>query len=243
MKDQVALVTGGSRGIGKAISENLAKRGVNIIVAAVNYERVKDTAREIEKLGVKTLPLRMDVSNAEDVNAGFNKIKETFGRLDVLVNNAGITRDGFSMRMSEEDWETVLNINLKGAFLCSKKAVKLMIKNKYGRIINISSIAANGNPGQMNYSASKAGLVGLTKTMAKEYAPWGITSNAVAPGFIDTEMTHALPDEMKEQILKTIPLKHFGSVSDVANAVSFLASPDAEYVTGNVIHVNGGMYM
>jgi len=243
MKDQVALVTGAARGIGKSISENLAKKGINIVVADVNYEEAESTAKEIEKLGVKTLPLKLDVSSAEDVEAGFKKISETFGRLDILVNNAGITKDGFSMRMKEADWDAVLNVNLKGAFLCSKKAVRLMIKNNYGRIVNISSISACGNPGQVNYSASKAGLQGLTKTMAKEYAQWGITSNAVAPGFISTAMTDALPDDVREQMLKAIPSGQFGSVSDVANAVTFLASQEAGYVTGNVIHVNGGMYM
>ena len=174
----------------------------------------------------------------------FEDIVKEFGRIDIVVNNAGITRDGLVLRMKEEDWDAVININLKGVFLCSKEAVKVMVKQKYGRIINIASVVAfMGNPGQANYSASKAGIVGLTKTIAREYASRGITVNAVAPGFIATAMTDALAENVKQEMLKSIPVGKFGSVDDVANAVSFLASPESGYITGQVIHVNGGMYM
>lgn len=243
-KGQVALVTGGARGIGKKIAENLAKNGVNIAVADVSVESAAETAKELASLGVKTQSLSLDVSNSEQASKVFEDIVREFGRIDIVVNNAGITRDGLVLRMKEEDWDAVININLKGVFLCSKEAVKVMVKQKYGRIINIASVVAfMGNPGQANYSASKAGIVGLTKTIAREYASRGITVNAVAPGFIATAMTDALAENVKQEMLKSIPVGKFGSVEDVANAVSFLASPESGYITGQVIHVNGGMYM
>jgi 3-oxoacyl-[acyl-carrier protein] reductase len=243
-KGQVALVTGGARGIGKTIAENLAKKGVSLAIADVSAESAGETARELASLGVKTSALRLDVSKSDQVVKVFEDIVSEFGRLDILVNNAGITKDGLVLRMKEEDWDAVININLKGVFLCSKEAVKVMVKQKYGRIINIASVVAfMGNPGQANYSASKAGIVGLTKTVAREYASRGITVNAVAPGFIATAMTDALAENVKQEMLKSIPVGKFGSVDDVAHAVAFLASPESGYITGHVIHVNGGMYM
>lgn len=243
-KGQVALITGSARGIGKAIAIGLAQKGVNIAIADVNLEEALNTSREIAKLGVRTGAFGLDVSISEEVKRVFEDIHKSFGRLDILVNNAGITRDSLLLRMKEEDWDSVININLKGAFLCSKEAVKIMTRQRYGRIVNISSVVAFiGNSGQVNYSASKAGIVGLTKTIAKEYASRGITANAVAPGFIMTAMTEALPEDVKEEMRKAIPMGRFGTVEDVAGAVIFLSSPESGYITGQVIHVNGGMYM
>jgi len=244
MKGQTALVTGAGRGIGKSIAEALARRGANIAVADVNLDIAKEAAADLEQLGVRTCALNVDVSNAAGVAAMFEEAVKVFGRIEIVVNNAGITRDGLLMRMKEEDWDAVLNINLKGAFLCTQQAIKVMAKQRYGRIVNIASVVGcMGNAGQANYSASKAGLIGLTKTTAKEYASRGITVNAVAPGFIKTAMTDALPDNVKEEMMKAIPLNAFGTAEDVANAVVFLAAPETGYITGQVIHVNGGMYM
>lgn len=244
MRGQTAIVTGGGRGIGKAIGESLASRGVNIVVVDVNLDIAEETATGLAKLGVKSIALKANVADASEVSGLFDRALREFGKIEMLVNNAGITRDGLLLRMKEEDWDAVMNINLKGTFLCSKEGVKAMSKQRYGRIINIASVVAfMGNPGQANYSASKAGIVGLTKTTAREYASRGITANAVAPGFITTAMTDALPENVKQEMLKAIPMNRFGTIGDVANAVIFLASPEAGYITGQVIHVNGGMYM
>jgi len=243
-KEQAAVVTGGARGIGKAIAGAIARKGANVVIADISAEQAKETAAEIGNLGVKTMGVRLDVSKSDEVIKTFEEISKEFGRIDILVNNAGITRDGLIMRMKEEDWDAVIDINLKSVFLCSKEAIKIMAKQRYGRIINIASVVAfMGNAGQANYSASKAGIVGLTKTTAKEYAGRNITANAVAPGFITTAMTDALPENIKEEMKKAIPLGRFGTIEDVANAVVFLASPEAGYITGQVIHVKGGMYM
>jgi len=243
-KGQVALITGGARGIGKAIALSLAKKGANLVIADISSESARETAGEMEAVGVKAMPVALDVSKSAEVSRAIEVIGREFGRLDILVNNAGITRDGLILRMKEEDWDAVIGINLKGVFLCSKEAVKVMVKQRYGRIVNIASVVAfMGNPGQANYSASKAGIVGLTKTLAKEYASRGITANAVAPGFISTAMTDALAENVRQEMLKSIPIGKFGSVDDVANAVVFLSSPETGYITGQVIHVNGGMYM
>jgi 3-oxoacyl-[acyl-carrier protein] reductase len=243
-KEQVAAITGGARGIGKAIALDLASKGVNIVIADIIKEQAEETASELEKLGIKSMAVNMDVSDSESVASSIANIKEQMGRIDIFINNAGITRDGLVMRMKEEDWDSVLDINLKSVFLCSREVIKVMAKQRYGRIVNIASVVAFiGNPGQANYSASKAGIVGLTKTIAREYASRGITANAVAPGFITTAMTDALPENVKDEMLKTIPLGKFGTPEDVAKAVSFLASPEAGYITGQVIHINGGMYM
>ncbi|MEW6116064.1 MAG: 3-oxoacyl-[acyl-carrier-protein] reductase [Nitrospirota bacterium] len=244
MNGHTALVTGGGRGIGKAICESLAKRGVNIAVVDVNPDIAREASADLEKMGVRSIALKADVSNSSDVASIFEQATTEFGKVEIVVNNAGITRDGLLLRMKEEDWDAVININLKGTFLCSKEAVRIMSKQRYGRIINIASVVAfMGNPGQANYSASKAGIVGLTKTTAKEYAGRGITVNAVAPGFITTAMTDALSENVRQEMLKAIPMNRFGTVEDVANAVLFFASPESGYVTGQVIHVNGGMYM
>jgi 3-oxoacyl-[acyl-carrier protein] reductase len=246
LKDQVAVVTGAGRGIGKAIAEALAKKGANLVIADVVLAQAKETADKLQSSfsGIKAIAVKLDVSKSDEVKQTFDEISKNFGKIDILVNNAGITRDGFIMRMDESDWDSVIDINLKGVFLCSKEAIKTMMKQKYGRIVNIASVVAfTGNPGQANYSASKAGIVGLTKTIAKEYASRGITSNAVAPGFIKTAMTDALAENIKEDMKKAIPLGRFGTAEDVANSVAFLASPHSGYITGQVIHVNGGMYM
>jgi 3-oxoacyl-[acyl-carrier protein] reductase len=241
---QVAMVTGGARGIGRAIAEGLARRGAHVVVADINADEACETASVLTSFGVKAMGMRLDVSNSEEVKKIFGEIRKEFSRIDILVNNAGITRDGLVLRMKEEDWDSVIAVNLKSVFLCSKEAIKDMSQQRYGRIVSISSVAAfMGNPGQANYGASKAGIVGLTKTLAKEYASRGVTVNAVAPGFIQTVMTDILPEKVKEEVRKQVPLARFGTVEDVAHAVIFLASPDSGYITGHVIHVNGGMYM
>jgi len=238
------MVTGGARGIGRAIAEGLARRGAHVVVADINADEARETASVLTPFGVKAMGMRLDVSNSEEVKKIFGELKKEFSRIDILVNNAGITRDGLVLRMKEEDWDSVIAVNLKSVFLCSKEAIKDMSQQRYGRIVSISSVAAfMGNPGQANYGASKAGIVGLTKTLAKEYASRGITVNAVAPGFIQTVMTDVLPEKVKEEVKKQVPLARFGTVEDVAHAVIFLASPDSGYITGHVIHVNGGMYM
>lgn len=244
LKGQVAFITGSARGIGKSIAIAFVKAGANIVIADIDLTSSQQTAQEIKEGAVETYAVQINVADADSVAAAFKSAMDRFGRIDVLVNNAGITRDSLVLRMKEEDWDLVLDINLKGVFLCSKEAVKIMSKQKYGRIVNISSVVAfMGNPGQANYSASKAGMMGLTKTIAKEYASRGITSNAVAPGFIITAMTDALPENVKEEMKKSIPIGKFGTVDDVAHAVLFLSLPGSGYITGQVIHVNGGMYM
>lgn len=243
-KGQVGIVTGGTRGIGKAVAESLAQKGVNLVVAARTLASAHEVAASLSLQGVTAIGMKLDVSNAEEVEKVFELTRKEFGRIDILVNNAGITKDGLLMRMREDAWDAVMDINLKGVFLCSREAIKDMTRQRYGRIINLSSVAAfMGNPGQANYSASKAGIVGFTKTVAREYAVRGVTVNAVAPGFIETAMTDVLPANIKDEMKKMIPLGRFGTVNDVAQAVVFLASPDAGYITGQVIHVNGGMYM
>jgi 3-oxoacyl-[acyl-carrier protein] reductase len=243
-KGQVAVVTGGTRGIGAAIAEGLAEKGVNLVVGGRNVEAAHEKAAELTALGIKAIGIRLDVSKSDEVEKAFEEIRKEFQRIDILVNNAGITKDGLLLRMKEEAWDAVMDTNLKGVFLCSREAIKDMISQKYGRIVNITSVAAfMGNPGQANYSASKAGIVGFTKTIAKEYANRNVTVNAVAPGFIQTAMTDILKDNIKEEMIKLIPLGRFGIVKDIAHAVIFLASPESGYITGQVIHVNGGMYM
>jgi len=244
LRGQVVMVTGGARGIGRAIAAKFAAKGADLVIADVSLESAEDAAKEMSQKNIKARAVNMDVSQSADVTRVINEVMKEFGRIDVLVNNAGITKDSLLLRMKEEDWDSVLSINLKGVFLCSKEAVKLMVKQRYGRIVNIASVVAfMGNPGQANYSASKAGIIGLTKTTAREYANRGITVNAVAPGFISTAMTDALSENIKQEMLKSIPIGKFGSVDDVANAVVFFAEPGNGYITGQVIHVNGGMYM
>ncbi|KAB2337470.1 3-oxoacyl-[acyl-carrier-protein] reductase [Cytobacillus depressus] len=245
LEGKIALVTGASRGIGREIALELARQGADI---AVNYsgseERANQVVAEIKEMGRNAIAIKCDVSNSESVA---NMVKETvdsFGKLDILVNNAGITRDNLLMRMKEDEWDDVMNINLKGVFLCTKAVTRQMMKQRNGRIINISSIVGvSGNPGQANYVAAKAGVIGLTKTSAKELSTRGITVNAVAPGFITTDMTEKLPEDVKEQMLKQIPLARFGEPADIANVVVFLASEDSRYMTGQTLHVDGGMVM
>ncbi len=244
LSGKIALVTGAAQGIGRDIALGLATDGADVAICDVNLEAAQKTAGDIEAKDRKALALKANVAASADVTAMVDQVVEKFGRLDILVNNAGITRDGLILRMKDEDWDLVLSINLKGAFLCTKAALKYMTKQRAGTIINIASIVgAMGNAGQVNYVASKAGLIGMTKTIAREYANRNVTSNAVAPGFIDTAMTKALSENVRQELAKQIPLGRLGSSEDVANAVRFLASPAAAYITGQVIHVNGGMYM
>lgn len=241
---KIALVTGAAQGIGRDIALALATDGADVAICDVNLDAAHKTAGDIEAKGRKSLALKANVAASADVTAMIDQVVEKFGRIDILVNNAGITRDGLILRMKDEDWDLVLSINLKGSFLCTKAALKYMSKQRGGTIINIASIVgAMGNAGQANYVASKAGLIGLTKTIAREYANRGITANAVAPGFIDTAMTQALSENVRQELAKQIPMGKLGTPEDVANAVRFLASPWASYITGQVIHVNGGMYM
>jgi 3-oxoacyl-[acyl-carrier protein] reductase len=244
LNGKIALVTGAAQGIGRDIALALATDGADVAICDVNLEAAQKTAGDIEAKGRKALALKANVAASAEVTSMIDQVIEKFGRIDILVNNAGITRDGLILRMKDEDWDLVLDINLKGSFLCTKAALKYMSKQRGGTIINIASIVgAMGNAGQANYVASKAGLIGLTKTIAREYANRGVTANAVAPGFIDTAMTQALSDTVKQELAKQIPMGKLGTPEDVANAVRFLASPWASYITGQVIHVNGGMYM
>ena len=242
---KVALVTGSARGIGRAIAETLASRGASLVIADLRTELAAATALEIAaSTGQRTLAVAVDVVNSDSVKAMVDKVLAEFGRLDILVNNAGVTRDNLIMRMEEADWDLVLDINLKGAFNCSKAVVRTMMKQRSGRIVNISSVSGLwGQAGQANYSASKAGLIGLTKALARELGSRQITVNAVAPGFIPTDLTKDLPTELKDASLKRIPLGRWGSPQEIAAAVAFLASDEAGYITGHVLSVDGGMVM
>lgn len=243
LNDKVALVTGAAQGIGRAISLRLAKDGAGISACDVNLPLAEQTAGDIRAQGVKAKAFRVDVADAGDVDRIVAEVIQEFGRVDILVNNAGITRDALILRMDEDAWDAVLAVNLKGAFLFSKYCAKWMVKQRYGRIVNISSvIGLMGNPGQANYAASKAGLIGLTKTLAKELGGRGITVNAVAPGFIQTAMTEALSQETKDLYLNQIPLGRMGTSEEVAGAVAFLCSEEGAYISGQVLGVNGGMY-
>ena len=244
LENQVALVTGGARGIGKAISEALATAGARVIVSDIDLAAAQATAAELSQKGPGAVAVAADVSNSASVEAMMKEALQHYGRIDILINNAGITRDGLLLRMKEEDWDLVMNINLKGVYLCTKAIMRSMMKQRSGRIINIASVVGvMGNAGQANYAASKAGVIGFTKSAAKEMAPRGINVNAVAPGFIATDMTEKLSDEVKADFLKSIPLGRAGTAEDVADVVLFLASPAAAYITGQVIHIDGGMVM
>ncbi|MDD5725659.1 MAG: 3-oxoacyl-[acyl-carrier-protein] reductase [Candidatus Omnitrophica bacterium] len=244
LKDKVALVTGGARGIGRAIGITFAGEGADIVVADVNLEAAQKTASEIEGMGRKAMSLVMDVTDFQAVEEGINKILDKMGKVDILVNNAGITKDNLLLRMSPADWDAVLNVNLKGTFNCIKAVSRSMIKQRSGRIISIASIIGlMGNAGQANYAASKAGIIALTKTVAKELASRNINANAVAPGFIQTEMTAKLPEDIKKKMQEAIPMGKLGTPEDVANICLFLASEESSYVTGQVITVDGGMVM
>jgi 3-oxoacyl-[acyl-carrier protein] reductase len=243
MANRVAFVTGASRGIGRAIALKLCREHF-IVVASPEVENNESVAAEIRAAGGEAVTLNLDVTSPESVKEGFAKIISEKGRVDVLVNNAGIARDGLAVRMKLADWDLVLKINLQGAFLAAQQAMPGMMRNRWGRIINMASVVGQaGSAGQANYAASKAGLIGLTKALAQELGSRGITVNAVAPGYIDTDMTRGLSDELKQKMLAGVPLGRMGQPDDVANAVKFLASDEASYITGHVLAVNGGMYM
>jgi 3-oxoacyl-[acyl-carrier protein] reductase len=244
LKDKVAFITGAAAGIGREIALSLAEQGANCVICDVNEELLTKTAADIEALGVQAMPLVLNVCSLKDCEDSANKIIDKFKKIDILINNAGITRDGLMMRMKEADWDAVLSVNLKGAFNCTKAVLKYMMKQRSGAIVNMASIIGlMGNAGQVNYAASKAGLIGLTKSVAKEVASRNIRVNAIAPGFIQTKMTEVLADDVKEAMLKQIPLGKFGSPEDVANLVIFLVTDDSNYITGQVISINGGMLM
>ena len=244
LQGRVAIITGAAQGIGRAIAEALAHAGADIAVADLDTGRSADTVAAVEKIGRKALNIKVNVADANETKAMAEHVIKTWGKIDILVNNAGITRDALLLRMKEEDWNLVLQVNLNGTFNCTKAVLQPMTKQRYGRIVNIASIVgAMGNVGQANYAASKAAVIGFTKTVAREYASRSVTVNAVAPGFIDTAMTQGLPTEVKEALQKQIPLGRLGTPADIAAAVQFLVSNEAAYVTGQVLHVNGGMLM
>ena len=244
LDSKVAMVTGSAQGIGKAISLTLARAGANLVISDVNLEAAEITAKEIEVLGRKAIAIKCNVADANEVVALVKKTHEVFFTIDILVNNAGITRDNLLMRMDEKDWELVLAINLKGAFLLTKAICQIMMKQRRGRIINIASVVGvMGNAGQANYAASKGGLIAFTKSIAREFASRNITCNAIAPGFIETPMTDRLSETIKENYRNAIPLSRFGKAEDVANAVLFFVSDEANYITGQVLNVDGGMVM
>jgi 3-oxoacyl-[acyl-carrier protein] reductase len=244
LNGRVAIVTGAAQGIGRAIAESLAQAGADIAVADLDLGRSRETVSAVEKLGRKALSVKVNVADANDTKAMIEQVLKAWEKIDILVNNAGITRDGLLLRMKEEDWNLVLQVNLNGTFNCTKAVLQPMTKRRYGRIVNIASIVGvMGNAGQANYSASKAAIIGFTKTVGREYAIRNVTVNAVAPGFIDTAMTHGLPSDVKETLQKQIPLGRLGTPADIAAAVRFLVSEDAAYITGHVLHVNGGMLM
>lgn len=244
LEGKVSLVTGASRGIGRAIALRLAAEGSHVVAAARTVEACEEVASEAEQRGVEALAVALDVGDPGSVRSAVEAATERFGQLDALVNNAGITRDSLLLRMKEEDWETVLRVDLTGVFLCSKAVLRSMLRRRQGRIVSVSSVVGLvGNPGQANYAAAKAGVHGFTKSLAREVASRGITVNAVAPGYIDSDMTRDLPDETKEALLGQIPLGRLGSGDDVAGVIAFLLSDDASYITGQVLSVDGGMSM
>lgn len=241
---RTALVTGASRGIGRACAQALANAGCRVVITARSLDNLIETETEIRSSGCESFSIAMDVSDVASIKAGFEKAAKEFGRIDILVNNAGITKDGLAVRMKEADWHTVLQTNLSGSFFAIQQVLPAMMRERWGRIVNISSVVGEmGNPGQANYVASKAGLIGLTKSLAQELGSRNITVNAVAPGFIETDMTVSLSDELKQKMLASTPLRRMGMPDDIARAVKFLVSEDASFITGHVLDVNGGIYM
>ena len=241
---KVAIVTGSGQGIGRTIALSLAERGADVVVADINMDLASAVAAEVEALRCSAMPQKVNVVSLQECEELMKAVIERFGKIDILVNNAGITRDMVLLRMKEEQWDDVISVNLKGTFSCTKTAIRYMFRQKSGRIINIASVTgAMGNPGQANYSASKAGVMGFTRAVAREYAEYGITVNAVAPGFIETAMTDAIPQKDRDLLIAQIPAKRLGTPEDVAAVVCFLASNFASYITGQVIHTNGGLYM
>jgi 3-oxoacyl-[acyl-carrier protein] reductase len=244
MSTRTALVTGASRGIGKACAEALASTGHRMVLAARSLEKLEETASVVRAAGSEAFVIETDLSQSESIANGISKAVKEFGRIDILVNNAGITKDGLAVRMKQTDWEVVLQTNLSGSFYAIQQVLPGMIRERWGRIVNISSVVGEmGNPGQVNYVASKAGLIGLTKSLAQEVGSRNITVNAVAPGFIETDMTQGLGEELKQKLLDETPLKRMGTPRDIASAVRFLVSDDASFITGHVLDVNGGIYM
>jgi 3-oxoacyl-[acyl-carrier protein] reductase len=241
---KIALVTGGAQGIGRAIAFALAREGAKVMVSDINLERAEETCRELAAAGSEAVAVKGNVAEGRDAEMMIQKTLEQFGRLDILVNNAGITRDQVLLRMKEEDWDLVLGVNLKGAFHLTKAVLRPFLKQRGGKIVNIASVTGQmGNAGQSNYSSSKAGLIGFTKSVAREYASRNIQVNAVAPGFIDTAMSQAIPQKERDLLIRQIPLERLGTPEDIAEAVLFLAGPGADYITGQVLNVNGGLYM
>jgi 3-oxoacyl-[acyl-carrier protein] reductase len=244
MANRIALITGASRGIGRACALALSAAGAKVVLAARQLEKLEAVAAEIRAAGGEAFVVPIDLASHESIKEAFAKASKDFGRIDILINNAGLTRDGLALRMKRDDWDAVLQTNLSGAFFCIQQVLHAMMRERWGRIVNITSVVGeSGNAGQANYAASKAGLIGLTKSLAQELASRNITVNAVAPGFVETDMTASLSEAIKTKLTETIPLKRMGKPEDVAAAVNFLASEDAGYITGHVLDVNGGMFM
>lgn len=244
LSGKVALVTGGAQGIGRAISLLLAKNGADVAVSDINLEKAQETAHDIQRMGQRSVAVKANVADFKEVEQMVEAIIEQLGRIDILVNNAGITRDRLILRMTEEDWDAVLDVNLKGTFNCTKTVIRHLSKQRSGKIVSIASVIGEmGNPGQSNYGASKAGVIGFTKAIAREFAARGINVNAIAPGFIQTAMTEAIPEKAREELKRMIPMERLGQPDDVAEAVLFLVSERSSYITGQVLNVNGGIYM
>ena len=244
MAIRIAFITGASRGIGRACALALSAGGAKVVLAARHLEKLEEVAAEIRARGAEAYVVGIDLASQDSIKEAFSKTSKEFGRIDILINNAAVTRDGLALRMKRDDWDAVLQTNLSGSFFCIQQALPAMVRERWGRIVNITSVVAeSGNAGQANYAASKAGLIGLTKSLAQELASRNITVNAVAPGFVETDMTASLSDELKAKITESVPLKRIGRPEEVAAAVNFLAGDDAAYITGHVLDVNGGMFM
>jgi 3-oxoacyl-[acyl-carrier protein] reductase len=244
MANRIAFITGASRGIGRACAIALSAGGAKVVLAARQLDKLEAVAAEIRAAGGETFVVPIDLASQDSIKEAFSKASKEFGRIDILINNAGLTRDGLAMRMKRDDWDAVIQTNLSGSFFCIQQVMPAMVRERWGRIVNITSVVGeSGNAGQANYAASKAGLIGLTKSLAQELASRNITVNAVAPGFVETDMTASLSDELKAKIKESVPLKRIGKPEDIATAVKFLTSDDAAYITGHVLDVNGGMFM